>query len=147
MRRIAWIGAVLMVALAAAGCGGQSTEMDKGGDTTLTLVAYSTPREVYEQLTEDFAATSAGKEVSFDESYAASGEQSRAVTAGLPADVVAFSLEPDVTRLVAEGLVAADWKQDEFGGMVSQSVVVLAVRKGNPKGIRGWADLTARASK
>ena len=132
-----------MVALAAValltGCGGESREAT--GDETLTLVAYSTPREVYERLTSDFAATPEGEGVSFDESYAASGEQSRAVAAGLPADVVAFSLEPDVTRLVDEGLVDGAWKHDEFGGMVSRSVVVLAVRKGNPKGIRGWADL------
>jgi sulfate/thiosulfate transport system substrate-binding protein len=141
VKQIVWIAAALMLALAAAGCGGQSTESGEDGDSTLTLVAYSTPREVYEQLTKDFAATSAGAGVSFDESYAASGEQSRAVAAGLPADVVAFSLEPDVTRLVDEGLVDAAWKEDEFDGMVSRSVVVLAVRKGNPEGIRGWADL------
>jgi sulfate transport system substrate-binding protein len=107
----------------------------------MTLVAYSTPREVYEQLTKDFAATEAGAGVSFDESYAASGEQSRAVAAGLPADIVAFSLEPDVTRLVDEGLVDGSWKEDEFAGMVTESVVVFAVRPGNPKGIRTWADL------
>jgi len=65
-----------------------------GDTTTLALVAYSTPREVYAQLTKDFAATEAGAGVSFQESYASSGEQSRAVGAGLPADVVAFSLEP-----------------------------------------------------
>jgi sulfate transport system substrate-binding protein len=124
-----------------AGCGGQSLEGTGDGGETLTLVAYSTPREVYERLTEDFAATPEGEGVSFDESYAASGEQSRAVAAGLPADVVAFSLEPDVTRLVDEGLVAQGWKEDGFGGMVSRSVVALAVRKGNPKGIGGWADL------
>jgi sulfate/thiosulfate transport system substrate-binding protein len=88
-----------------------------------------------------FEKTPAGKGVSFDQSYAASGEQSRAVESGLPADVVAFSLEPDVTRLVDADLVASDWAKDEHKGMVSDSVVVLAVRKGNPKGIKGWDDL------
>ena len=147
MRRRAIAAAVLAVgglAALAAGCGGQSEtggESGAGAGANLTLVAYSTPREVYEQLTKDFAATEAGRGVTFDESYAASGEQSRAVASGLPADVVAFSLEPDVTRLVDEGLVASDWKDDEFGGMVSDSVVVFAVRKGNPKGIRTWDDL------
>ncbi|MGH3071586.1 MAG: sulfate ABC transporter substrate-binding protein [Gaiellaceae bacterium] len=139
------IGAVLAVVamVVAAGCGGQSeASATSKGDTTLTLVAYSTPREVYAQLTRDFARTAAGRDVSFQESYAASGEQSRAVAAGLPADVVAFSLEPDVTRLVDEGIVEPSWSQDEHGGMVSDSVVVFAVRKGNPKGIRSWADLT-----
>ncbi|MDF2749364.1 MAG: sulfate transporter, periplasmic sulfate-binding protein [Gaiellaceae bacterium] len=117
--------AVLLAALAS-GCGGESGGGASGGgtgegETTLAL---------------------AGEGVSFQESYAASGEQSRAVAAGLPADVVAFSLEPDVTRLVDEGLVDATWSEDEHGGMVSDSVVVFAVRKGNPQGIRTWADLT-----
>ena len=136
------VAVVASVVLATAACGGQSeTSPDAGESTTLTLVAYSTPREVYEQLTKDFAATPEGAEVSFDESYAASGEQSRAVAAGLPADIVAFSLEPDVTRLVDEGLVEPTWSDDEHGGMVTDSVVVFAVRKGNPKGIQTWADL------
>ena len=131
---------LLDVALLLVGCGGVS-EGSADGETTLTLVAYSTPREVYEQLTEDFAATPAGAGVTFQKSYAASGEQSRAVASGLPADVVAFSLEPDVTRLVDAGLVDPDWSEDEHGGMVSDSVVVFAVRKGNPLGIRTWDDL------
>ena len=141
MRYVSAIGFTLVLAAVANGCGGQSNG-SASGDTKLTLAAYSTPREVYERLTKDFAATPVGKGVSFDESYAASGEQSRAVAAGLPADVVAFSLEPDVTRLVAEGLVDEGWSDDEHGGMVSDSVVVFAVRKGNPKGIRTWDDLT-----
>ena len=134
-----------LVLLTVAGCGGTSETSDGSGDgTKLALVAYSTPREVYAQLTTDFAATPAGKGVSFDESYAASGEQSRAVAAGLPADVVALSLAPDVTRLVDEGLVDESWSDDEHGGMVSDSVVVFAVRKGNPEGIRTWDDLTRK---
>ena len=136
MRKAGLLAAVLLLAA----CGGTSEGSTDGG-TTLTLVAYSTPREVYEQLTKDFAATPAGEGVTFEESYAASGEQSRAVASGLPADVVAFSLEPDVTRLVDAGLVDADWSEDEHGGMVSDSVVVFAVRKGNPLGIRTWDDL------
>jgi sulfate/thiosulfate transport system substrate-binding protein len=120
-------------------CGGTSAE--SGDGAKLTLVAYSTPREVYAQLTKDFAKTDAGKGVSFEESYGSSGEQSRAVEAGLPADVVAFSLAPDVTRLVEAGMVDATWADDEYDGMVTNSVVVFAVRKGNPKGIKSWDDL------
>ena len=145
MRSISVLTATLALAVLASGCGGESAGASaEGGETTLTLVAYSTPREVYAQLAEDFAQTPAGGGVSFDESYAASGEQSRAVAAGLPADVVAFSLEPDVTRLVHEGLVGEGWSDDEHGGMVSNSIVVFAVRKGNPKGIRTWDDLTRK---
>jgi sulfate/thiosulfate transport system substrate-binding protein len=63
------------------------------------------------------------------------------VIAGLRADVVAFSLEPDMTSLVKAKLVAPTWKKNRFGGMVTRSVVVFAVRKGNPEKIRTWADL------
>jgi sulfate/thiosulfate transport system substrate-binding protein len=134
--------AAVVLAVVVAGCGGVSEESGaEGSAERLTLVAYSTPREVYEQLTEDFAGTAEGAGVTWDTSFASSGEQSRAVAAGLPADVVAFSLEPDVTRLVDEGLVAGNWADDEHDGMVTDSVVVLAVREGNPKNIRTWADL------
>jgi sulfate/thiosulfate transport system substrate-binding protein len=123
-----------------AGCGG--SDDGAGGDgANLTLVAYSTPREVYEELIPAFGNTPAGRGASFEQSYGSSGEQSRAVESGLPADVVAFSLEPDVTRLVDADLVAPDWADDKHEGMVSNSIVVLAVRKGNPKGIKGWDDL------
>ena len=126
--------AALAVGAVAAGCGG-------GDDSALTLVAYSTPREVYEELIPRFQRTPAGEGVTFEQSYGASGEQRRQVEAGLESDVVAFSLEPDMTALVEEGLVAEGWNADPFGGMVSNSVVVLAVREGNPKGIRDWDDL------
>jgi sulfate/thiosulfate-binding protein len=132
--------AVLAVSLGATGCGGSSANAQ--GGNKLTLVAYSTPREVYEELTKEFARTAPGKGVSFDESYGSSGEQSRAVESGLRADIVAFSLEPDMTRLVDAGLVDGNWASAEHKGMISNSVVVLAVRKGNPKGIKTWDDLT-----
>jgi sulfate/thiosulfate transport system substrate-binding protein len=130
--------AALLVAgaLLAAGCGGGS-----GGGDKLTLVAYSTPREAYEQLIPEFQKTAAGKGVSFSQSYGASGDQSRAVQNGLAADVVAFSLEPDMTKLVDAGLVAKDWNADAHKGMITNSVVVFIVRKGNPRNIRTWDDL------
>jgi sulfate/thiosulfate transport system substrate-binding protein len=133
------VAAALGLAALVTGCGGVSEAAGDGAK--LTLVAYSTPREVYAQLTKDFAKTDAGKGVSFDESYGSSGEQSRAVEQGLPADVVAFSLAPDVDRLVESGQVADTWADDHYDGMVTSSVVVFAVRKGNPKGIKTWDDL------
>jgi sulfate/thiosulfate transport system substrate-binding protein len=125
--------------LLAAGCGGGSG--GSGGSGKLTLVAYSTPREAYEQLIPAFQKTDAGKGVGFSQSYGASGDQSRAVQNGLAADVVAFSLEPDMTKLVDAGLVAKDWNADEHKGMITNSVVVFVTRKGNPKNIRTWDDL------
>jgi len=132
--------AALLLALILSGCGGGSAGGQGSG--SLTLVAYSTPRGAYEELIPAFEETEAGQGVTFETSYGASGEQSRAVEGGLPADVVALSLEPDVTRLVEAGLVENNWNEDEYRGMVTDSVVVLAVRNGNPKDIRGWDDLT-----
>ena len=130
-----------------AGCGGTDSSNAAGGSGgsgggKVTLVAYSTPQEAYEEIIPAFQKTAAGKGVEFEQSYGASGEQSRAVEAGLGADVVAFSLEPDVTRLVDAGLVEPNWNQNEYKGMLTDSVVVFVVRKGNPKNIKTWDDLT-----
>jgi sulfate transport system substrate-binding protein len=140
------VALVLIVPLlAVSGCGGQSSASEgSGGDGSggkLTLVAYSTPEEAYKELIPAFNETPEGRGVSFSQSYAASGEQSRAVEGGLPADVVEFSLEPDMTRLVDAELVDAGWNRNEHRGMVTNSVVVFMVRKGNPKGIEDWDDL------
>src|SRR5215210_8902209 len=136
---------LLLLALLAAlagvsGCGGQSNASG-GGDKKLTLAAYSTPKEAYAEIIPAFQKTAAGKGVSFDQSYGASGEQERAVEGGLAADVVALSLEPDVNKLVKAGLVDSDWNKGEYDGFVTNSVVTLAVRQGNPKRIRSWDDL------
>jgi sulfate/thiosulfate transport system substrate-binding protein len=148
-RTLTTLALLLVLALVAAlsACGddddaaGSGTSGESAGGGTLTLVAYSTPREVYEKLIPAFQGTSAGQGVQFEQSYGSSGEQSRAVEGGLPADVVAFSLAPDVDRLVKADLVAADWADTPTRGMVSNSVVVFAVREGNPKNIRTWDDL------
>jgi len=108
---------------------------------SISLVAYSTPRAAYADLIPAFQKTQGGKDTSFSQSYGASGEQARAVVSGLKADVVALSLEPDVTTLVNRGIVPRNWKNDRWGGIVTRSVVVFAVRKGNPKKIRDWEDL------
>src|SRR5947209_2194386 len=140
--RLAVTLTIVLVSLIISGCGVGSGDSGEGG--TLSLVAYSTPREAYDELTSAFGKTEAGREITFESSYGSSGEQSRAVEWGLPADVVAFSLEPDMTRLVKIGAVKSAWNEDKYKGMVTDSVVVLAVRKGNPKGIRGWDDLTSK---
>src|SRR5213592_810420 len=110
-------------------------------ETKLTLVAYSTPKDAYGQLISAFQKTKAGNGVSFSQSYGASGEQSRAVAAGLDADIVAFSLEPDVTSLVQKQLVAKSWNKDKYKGMVTRSVVAFIVRDGNPKKLKTCNDL------
>ena len=131
--------AIVLPAVAVGACGGPATT--SGSASKLNLVAYSTPKEAYEEVVPAFKRTAAGRGVSFTQSYGNSGDQARAVIAGLPADIAALSLEPDITKLVKEKLVAADWKSTPTKGIVTRSVVALAVRPGNPKNIRGWADL------
>src|SRR4051795_7487787 len=138
MKRLLVALALLAAAVIGAGCGGSSS----ASSDKISLVAYSTPKEAYGALIPAFNKTPEGKGVEFTQSYGPSGDQSRAVESGLGADVVAFSLEPDVTRLVDDGLVDKSWNQNAHKGMVTNSVVVLAVRKGNPKNIHGWDDLT-----
>lgn len=124
--------------LALTGCSSSS-----GSDTgeTIHLSAFSVMEAANEPVFEDFEGTDAGDGVSFEPSYGASGDQSRAVVAGSPADVVHYSLETDVTRLVGEGLVADDWKDNETKGIATSSVVVFVVRAGNPDNIQTWDDL------
>ena len=143
MRRPVAIAAV--AAIAAGVLGGTAvlapSAPARTSDAELRLVAYSTPREAYAQLIPMFQKTAAGKDVSFSQSYGSSGEQTRAVKAGLDADVVALSLAPDVDELVKAGLVFKGWKNKSYKGMVTNSVVVFVVRDGNPKKLKTWTDL------
>ncbi|MGN6187945.1 MAG: sulfate ABC transporter substrate-binding protein [Conexibacter sp.] len=147
--RKAVLALLALAALAVvAGCGGSSdsaggSDVSGGGNakTTLSLVAYSTPEVVYDEIIPDFQKTAAGRDVGFKTSFGASGDQSRAVESGLRADVVTFSTEPDMTRLVDAGIVDPSWNSTPTRGLVTTSVVAFVVRKGNPKHIKTWDDL------
>lgn len=111
---------------------------------TLTLAAYSTPREAYEAiipLFQEWYLAETGITVEFQQSYEGSGAQSRAVTGGFEADIVALSLENDIKRIVDAGLITHDWQDNEYNGMVHSSVVVLVTREGNELGITDWDDI------
>jgi sulfate/thiosulfate-binding protein len=131
------------------GCGGASDSTDSAdsaaggssGGTKLSLVAYAVPKVGFDKVIPLFQKTSAGEGVQFSQSYGASGDQSRKVAAGLATDVVNFSVEPDVTKLVDKGLVAAGWNAGEHKGIPFGSVVTIVTRKGNPKHIKTWDDL------
>jgi sulfate transport system substrate-binding protein len=136
-----------LVALAVAGCGSSSdSSASSSGGGKLDVVGYSTPESVYQEALEPaFEKTSAGKGVSFSNSFGASGDQSRAVVAGQPASVVHFSQAGDMERLVEEGeLVSKNWDKQQYGGIATDSVVVITVRKGNPKGIHSLDDLLTK---
>ena len=142
---------LLFVTLIVAGCSPSSTATEaapgapaSGGEVKLTLAGYTTPREAYAEilpLFQNYWKDKTGQTVTFEESYQGSGAQSRAVVEGFEADVVALSLEADVTRIEKAGLITDDWRSKPYGGMVSTSVVAFAVREGNPKNIKDWADL------
>ena len=135
-----------------AACGGANDEASgstgDGSGGTIDLVAYSTPQTAYEESIEPgFTDTDAGADVAFKNSFGASGDQSRAVEAGLPADVVHLPLEPDMTRLVEAGLIAEDYKDTEYNGGTQNSVVVFVTRPGNPEGSTPgttWSPATSR---
>jgi sulfate/thiosulfate-binding protein len=137
------VGLLALLALAIAGCGGGDDTASGSGGGTLDVVGYSTPESVYQEALEPgFEATSAGADVSFSNSFGASGDQSRAVVAGQPASIVHFSQAGDMERLVEEGgLVAKDWNKQKYNGIAEDSVVVIVTRKGNPEGIKSFDDL------
>ena len=139
-RHLRALGAVLAIAAIATTTTATAAPRRTAG-VMLGFVAYSTPREAYGKLIPLFQKTPDGDGVSFTQSYGASGDQARAVKAGLKADIVALSLAPDVDELVRAGIVDAKWSKQSYKGMVTDSVVVFMVRDGNPKQIREWNDL------
>ncbi|GAB3147856.1 sulfate ABC transporter substrate-binding protein [Microbispora hainanensis] len=144
VRRLGAIAAaVVATTTLVTACGGDDNAGggDGGGKVQLALVAYSTPQAAFEDVIKAFQQTPEGKNITFTQSYGASGDQSRAVANGLKADIVEFSLETDITRLVKAGIVAEDWNSGPTKGILTDSVVVIGTRKGNPKGLKTWDDL------
>jgi sulfate/thiosulfate transport system substrate-binding protein len=138
--------ALTLIAGVVAACQGGGSDVVGGGGlasahTSITLVAYSVPEPGWSKVIPAFNASEEGRGVQVVTSYAASADQSRGVVEGKPADVVNFSVEPDITRLVKAGKVSADWDTDGTKGIPFGSVVTLVVRKGNPKNIKDWDDL------
>jgi sulfate/thiosulfate-binding protein len=138
--RLGIAGIALAATLGIAACGGDDAEGGSGGK--IDLVAYSTPQQAFEEgIIPAFQDTSGGGGVDVSTSFGASGDQRRAVEAGQQADLVDFSLEPDMTALVEAGKVAENWNAGQYKGIITNSVVTLSVRPGNPKGIQTWEDL------
>lgn len=140
---IATLAVVSIITIALQGCGGAGKS---GNKVTLILGGYTTPREAYGKgvipAFQKYWKEKTGQDVEFQESYQGSGAQSRAIIGGFEADIAALSLEGDIDKIAEAGLITNDWKAKPNRGMVSTSIVVIAVRAGNPKGIKDWADLT-----
>ena len=117
----------------------------KNDEVTLIFAAYTVPKEAYQReiipAFQKYWKEKTGQSVKFEESYEASGAQSRAIAAGLEADIAALSLEKDVSRLKDAGLITHDWKNNKYNGFVTNSLAVIVFRPGNPKNISGWEDL------
>ncbi|GAA5068624.1 sulfate ABC transporter substrate-binding protein [Nocardia callitridis] len=145
-RYYAAVAVTAAAALALTACGGGASDTVGGSSSdgsagTLNLYAYAVPKPGFDKVVPEFQKTDAGKDVQVQPSYGASGDQSRKVKDGVAADVVSFSVEPDITRLVDAGLVDPSWNADATKGIPFGSVVSIVVRKGNPKGIKDWDDL------
>lgn len=140
-RSLAALATTLVLTLGLAACGSASGGSGSGDAQHVDVVGFSVIKSAYDDLGTSFARTPAGHGVTFSSSYGPSGAQSRAVIAGQKADVVAFSLAPDLTAVADAGKVAPGWDSGPTKGIASSSVVVIAFRAGNPKHITGWADL------
>ena len=112
---------------------------------TVNVVGYSIVSKAYTALETAFSHTAAGQGVTFTNSFGASTTQAQGVVAGQPADVVNFSLNPDLALLINAGLVSKKWASVKAvkaqKGIVTDSVVAIVVRPGNPLGIHSWNDL------
>lgn len=142
-RRLLATAAAVFPVAALAAC----SNVPKGGSgasapaSTIRIVGYATPSEANKAVGAAWNKTADGSGVSFQTSYGASGDQSRNVANGQAADYVHFSTTPDLTRLVDKGLVAKDWNSGPNKGIVTTTTVAIAVRPGNPLGIKSWDDL------
>jgi sulfate/thiosulfate transport system substrate-binding protein len=133
--------ATLLAAVAVGALVAATSATARTTDTTLSLVGYAVPREALGAVIKAWQQTPDGKDVDFTQSYGASGDQARAVAAGLKADVVQLSTGLDIDQLVKAGLVDRNWDRQTAKGIATNSIVVFAVRDGNPKHIKSWDDL------
>ena len=112
---------------------------------TLLNVSYDPTRELYKAINPafgEFWKKRTGQDVTIKQSHGGSGSQSRAVIDGLEADVVTLGLAYDIDAISDHGLIARNWQSRLPSNSTPYfSTIVFLVRKGNPKGIRTWADL------
>lgn len=146
---IVWL---LLAGFIAAACGGPSKspgpaatsgQEESGGGVTLVIGAYSVVKDAMGEILPKFAAhwyEKTGQRVTFQESYEASGTQARAIVGGFEADVAMLAMEGDIDKIVKAGLITRDWKNGPYRGMITESIVVMGTRPGNPHGIRDWED-------
>ena len=135
---------IATLALGAAAALGVATHAQ--ADTTFLNVSYDPTRELYQDFNQAFGKewkAKTGETVNFKQSHGGSGAQARSVLDGLQADVVTLALAYDIDALANKGLINKDWqKRLPDNASPYTSTIVFLVRKGNPKGIKDWDDLT-----
>ncbi len=115
-------------------------------DITLLNVSYDVSRELYKDVNPAFIAKwqkAGGDKLSINQSHGGSSKQVQSVVAGLEADVVTMNQAPDIEALVKNGLVSPTWRKAfPHEAAPYTTTTIFLVRKGNPKGIKDWSDLT-----
>ena len=115
-------------------------------EITLLNVSYDPTRELYQDIDASFPKywkSKTGDDLKINASHGGSGAQSRAVQDGLDADVVTLALASDIDAIANKGLLAKDWqKKFKDNSTPYTSTIVFLVRKGNPKGIHDWSDIS-----
>ena len=136
---------VLILAAGALVTLSEARAADQPATDNIILGAYTVPKEAYEKeiipAFQKYWKTKTGRDVKFEESYVGSGAQARAIVSGFEADIAALSLEADIAQIVQAGLITNDWKKQPYVGIITNSVVAIGVRPGNPKKIVDWEDL------
>lgn len=151
-RRVFMLLLAAVMLLVAAGCGNEEQGSNnttgpavQDGDVILVIGAYSVVKDAFADLLPEFQAywlQETGQKVTFQESYEASGTQARAIAGGFEADVAVLAMEGDLDKIASAGFITHDWKSQSNKGMITNSIVVLGTRAGNPLGIQDWNDLT-----
>lgn len=140
------ISCLLFVLLVLAGCNASETSQNKSVE--LLNVSYDPTRELYEEFNQEFVKyweKETGQKVTIQQSHGGSGKQARSVIDGLEADVVTLALAGDIDEIAETGLIAEDWQSRlEYNSTPYTSTIVFLVRKGNPKNIQDWDDLTRK---
>ena len=148
------VGLSLSVAIAACGGGASNSTSSSGGSASpvantgnveLNLVSFAVTKAAHDEIIPKFVEQwqkEKNQNVTFNQSYGGSGSQTRAVIDGLEADVVHLALALDTKKIEKAGLIQPGWeKEAPDNAIVSKSVAALVTREGNPKGVKGWADL------
>jgi len=127
-----------------AGVAGAPKSSSGDQEVTLVIGAYSVVKDALQNILPEFQAywlKKTGQRVTFQESYEASGTQARAIVGGFEADVTLLAMEGDIDKLTKAKLITHEWKKSANQGMITDSIVVLGTRPGNPLGIKDWEDL------